>query len=214
MRILEKLLLLLFSLCLMAVGGVGIWCCFDTNLLKYVNMVATLMTQNRWITLIAAGGLLLVGLLVLFGVVFSTSGKKAADTGRGVVAVGDADSNVQISTNAVDCIIQQLKRSFPEISEMDTRIASATDGVQVLLKVTAAASANFPQMAATLQSTVKEQLESMVGLKVSSVKVIIADVVQTAGAYTPGAAQAAADKAAEAKIEINTEKNNETTDNN
>lgn len=198
-------MLLVFSLCLIAVGGAGIWCCFDNRLLKYVNMIATLIHQNRWITLIVAGCVLLLGLLVLFGVVFSSSGKKAADNTKGVVIVGDAASNVQISTSAVDCIIQQLKRGFAEINDMDTRITSTADGVQVLLKVTAAANANFPQMASSLQSAVKEQLENMVGLHVSSVKVIIADVVQTAGAYTPGAASG--QTVADNSIEINTEKN-------
>jgi uncharacterized alkaline shock family protein YloU len=51
--------------------------------------------------------------------------------------------------------------------------------VQIILKVTAEASANMPELANNLQNAVKEQLESMVGLTVSSVKVIIADVVPT-----------------------------------
>jgi flagellar basal body-associated protein FliL len=178
MRILEKFLLFIFSLLLAALGVGGLAACFNANLLRYVNYVATLMTYNRWITLIVSACLLLLAVLVLFGVVFSSSGSK--DKGgkpANVVQVGADGDNIQISTAAVDCIIQQQKVKFSAVNEMETKISTNTEGVQIILKVTADAAANMPELAANLQNAVKEQLESMVGLNVASVKVIIADVV-------------------------------------
>ena len=76
MRFLEKFFLFIFSLCLAALGVGGIWACYDANLLRYVNWLATMMTQNRWITLVASACLLLLAILLLFGVVFHSSGRK------------------------------------------------------------------------------------------------------------------------------------------
>jgi hypothetical protein len=180
MRILEKFLLFIFSLLLAALGACGLGACFNANLLRYVNYVATLMTYNRWITLIVSACLLLLAVLILFGVVFSGSGSKEKGAkSANVVQVGADGDNIQISTAAVDCIIQQQKSKFPAVSEMETKIGTEAAGVQIILKVTAEASANMPELANNLQNAVKEQLESMVGLTVSSVKVIIADVVPT-----------------------------------
>ena len=143
MRFLEKFFLFLFSLCLAALGVGGIWACYDANLLRYVNWLATMMTQNRWITLIASACVLLLAILLLFGVVFHSSGRKRESGGAAnVIMVGDANSSVQI-----------------------------------MLKVVASAEANIPELANSLQNSVKTQLENMVGLKVNAVKIIVADVV-------------------------------------
>ena len=49
----------------------------------------------------------------------------------------------------------------------------------MILRVNANANANMQELSTNLQNAVKQQLESMVGLKVAAVKVVIADV--TAG---------------------------------
>lgn len=180
MRFLEKFFLFIFTLCLAALGLGGIWACYDANLLHYVNWAATLMTQNRWLTLIGSACLLLLAILLLFGVVFNSSGRRKESPSQNVIMVGEAGDNVQISAAAVDCIIQQLKNSFPAVQDLETRISQGSDGVQVMLKVVAAAEANIPQLAAAMRQAVKAQLEDMVGLKVGSVKVVVSDVVATA----------------------------------
>ena len=178
MRCLEKFFLFIFSLCLAALGVGGIWACYDANLLRYVNWLATMMTQNRWITLVASACLLLLAILLLFGVVFHSSGRKKENgMAANVIMVGENGSNVQISTAAVDCIIQQQKKDYPAVKELESKISQVADGAQIMLKVVASADANIPELANNLQNSVKTQLENMVGLKVASVKIIVADVI-------------------------------------
>ncbi len=168
MRFLEKFFLFIFTLCLAALGVGGIWACYDANLLHYVNWAATLMTQNRWLTLIGSACLLLFAILLLFGVVFSSSGRRKEAPAQNVIMVGEAADNVQ------------LKNNFPAVQDLETRISQASDGVQVMLKVVAVAEANIPQLAADMRQAVKAQLEDMVGLKVGAVKVVVSDVVSVA----------------------------------
>lgn len=184
MRILEKFLLLIFTLCLGVLGVGGIYACFDNDVLKFVNYVASLMVYNRWITLIISAALVLVAVLMLFGVVFSTSGKSKSGGYSGVVQVGAEVDNVQISTAAVDCIIQQQKNIYPALVSLETKITSDNAGVTVMLKIVAKADCNIPELTAALQASVKEHLESMVGLHVAAVRVVVADVMQ------PGAGSA------------------------
>ena len=178
MRFLEKFFLFIFSLCLAALGVGGIWACYDANLLRYVNWLATMMTQNRWITLVVSACLLLLAILLLFGVVFHSSGRKKENgMAANVIMVGENGSNVQISTAAVDCIIQQQKKDYPAVKELESKISQVADGAQIMLKVVVSADANIPELANNLQNSVKTQLENMVGLKVASVKIIVADVI-------------------------------------
>lgn len=184
MRILEKFLLLIFTLCLGALGVGGLFACFDDNILKYVNYLASLMVYNRWITLIISAGLLLLAILLLFGVVFHSSGKPKEKGLSGVVMVGGEADNVQISTAAVDCIIQQQKSIYPALERLETKIVSDAAGVSVILKIVARADANIPELTSALQTSVKNHLESMVGLTVASVRVVVADVAPVSGAGT------------------------------
>lgn len=186
MRILEKLLLLIFTLCLGALGAGGIMACFDDRVLKYVNYIASLMVYNRWITLIVSAVLVLLAVLLLFGVVFSSSGKTKGKGLSGVVMVGSEADNVQISTNAVDCIIQQQKNIYPALEKLETKIVSDASGVNVVLKIVAKSDCNIPELTAALQSSVKSHLESMVGLNVASVRVVVADVAPVGGSGTAG----------------------------
>ena len=133
------------------------------------------MADFDWLGLFAA-----FCYLLLFGVVFSSSGRRKESPAQNVIMVGEAADNVQISTVAVDCIIQQLKNNFPAVQDLETRISQASDGVQVMLKVVAVAEANIPQLAADMRQAVKAQLEDMVGLKVGAVKVVVSDVVSVA----------------------------------
>lgn len=182
MRILEKLLLLLLVL-LLAVAGVGaIAMCFlpEQEFIMQLNWLLGIWFANRWLVLIAGGVLLLLAILMLFGVVFARSAKGEEAHTANVVKVGEGDSNVQISTAAVDCIIQQQKLNFPALQALESKIIDGADGAQVILKITASADANMQQLSAALQDSVKMQLQDMVGMRVATVKVIIAEV--TAGA--------------------------------
>lgn len=183
MRFLEKFLLFVLVLLLAAAGACGMAFCFlpPQGVAYWVQNSLVVLYASRWLVLAASGALLLLAVLVLFGVVCRGSGAKKGDSHAAkVVKVGAEGSNVQISTQAVDCIIQQQKLQFPDVTNLESMILGHQDGTEIILKVTANAAANMQELSANLQNAVKQQLESMVGLQVTAVKVIIADVVSEA----------------------------------
>ncbi len=183
MRVLEKLLLFVLVLLVLAAGLGGMAMCFMPREAEYyISWGLAAAFDSRWLVLICSGVLILLAVLLFFGVVCRGGGKKSEVRAANVVKVGGEGSNVQISTQAVDCIIQQQKLQFPDVISLESKIAGAAEGAEVILKVTARANANMQELAANLQTAVKQQLESMVGLNVTAVKVIIADVIGEAGA--------------------------------
>lgn len=178
MRVLEKILLLLLVLLLLGAGAGLVGLCFMTQSAVFHHTEWLLMEifGKRWLVLVTGGVLLLLGVLLFFGVVCARGKKSASGRAADVVKVGENDSNVQISTAAVDCIIQQQKLKFPALVNIESRVNDAEGGAEVVLKITAKADANMQELSAGLQAAVKSQLEEMVGLKVAVVKVIIADV--------------------------------------
>lgn len=178
MRVLEKILLLLLVLLLLAAGAGLVALCFmsQSAVFYHAEWLLQELFANRWLVLVAGGVLLLLGVLLFFGVVCARSKKADNRRAADVVKVGENGSNVQISTAAVDCIIQQQKLKFAALVAIESRITDAEGGADVVLKITAKADANMQELTAGLQQSVKAQLEDMVGLKVAAVKVIIADV--------------------------------------
>ncbi len=183
MRVLEKLLLFVLVLLVLAAGVGGMALCFlpQNEVGYWLSWGLANAFTSRWLVLICSGVLILLAVLLFFGVVCRGGGKKSEAKAANVVKVGGEGSNVQISTQAVDCIIQQQKQQFPDVISLESKISGAAEGAEVILKVTANANANMQELAANLQTAVQQQLESMVGLKVNAVKVIIADVVGEAG---------------------------------
>lgn len=179
MRVLEKILLLVLVVLLLLAGAAMVGVCFMAQgaVFYYAESLLNELFHNRWLVLIAGGVLVLLAVLLFFGVVLSRSKQGASKRGANVVKVGEGESNVQISTSAVDCIIQQQKLKFPTLVAIESRITDAEAGAEVVLKITAKADANMQELSSGLQESVKTQLQEMVGLRVSTVKVIIADVV-------------------------------------
>ena len=182
MRVLEKLLLFVLVLLVLAAGIAGMACCFmpAEQVVYWLNLIIFAAAASRWLVLIGSGLLILLAVLLFFGVVCRNGGKKSEPRVANVVKVGGEGSNVQISTQAVDCIIQQQKLQFPDVIGLESKISDAAEGAAVILKVTANARANMQELAANLQTAVRQQLEGMVGLKVNTVKIIIADVISEA----------------------------------
>lgn len=179
MRVLEKLLLLVLVV-LLLIGGAGlIGLCFMTQnaVFHHAEWLLLEIFRNRWVVLIVGGALLLLAVLLFFGVVLSRGKKGEPRRGANVVKVGEGESNVQISTSAVDCIIQQQKQKFPSLVAIESRISDAEQGAEVVLKITAKADANMQDLSTELRESVRVQLQDMVGMRVAVVKVIIADVV-------------------------------------
>lgn len=179
MRVLEKILLLVLVVLLLLAGAAMVGVCFMAQgaVFYYAEALLNELFHNRWLVLIAGGVLVLLAVLLFFGVVLSRSKKGETKRGANVVKVGEGESHVQISTSAVDCIIQQQKQKFPALVAIESRITDSEAGADVVLKITAKAEANMQDLSNGLQESVKTQLQEMVGMKVAVVKVIIADVV-------------------------------------
>ena len=117
------------------------------------------------------GGLLLLGIL---SVIIGLYVKKVVPFAK--VSMGDF-GNVDISLGAVDNVVKKVAAGIDGIKDIKTRIKMENNMVSVLLDVVMLPDCNIPDTVALLQQDVKTQLETAVGLNVSSVKTAITNII-------------------------------------
>ena len=174
MRFIDRLLILIFSLFLIAAGaGVAFLCFSQGTAAYYVDFVCKTIIAHRWLALIGAAVFLVLGLLVMFGSAFHRKGQSKAT----VISTQTQGDDVQISVGAIDCIVGQVVKGYSQVKSVSTAVEETPDGIKVKAKTVVNGDINIPDLAMALREDIKIQLETMVGLKVKEVKIVVTDVV-------------------------------------
>lgn len=135
--------------------------------------VLELLVSYRWFVLAGSVVLFVLGLLILFGSAFHYKGQSKS-TAISTKTHGD---DVQISVGAIDCIVGQVVKGYSQVKSVSTLVAESPDGVKIKAKTVVNGDINIPELAENLRRDIKTQLETMVGLKVKEVKIVVTDVV-------------------------------------
>lgn len=175
MRFIDRLIVLVLSLALLALGAGAIWLCFDYqgSIVAVSDWLAAAIIDYRWGVLI--GG----AILVILAVIFIFTSAFHSNKGQRISMVNSAEygDKIQISVDAIDCIISQIAKDYAEVATVSTKIHQEAEGIAVSVKLSIQNGTNIPDLATKLQDNMKLQLESMAGLKVADVKIIITEVL-------------------------------------
>ena len=174
MRFIDRLIVFIFSLLLIAVAAAGAFCCFMPGVSgRYVTSGLNMVENYKWFVLIGAAVLLIVALFIMFGSAFHHNRQSKSST----IKAGDSGENIQISVGAIDCIVGQVVKGYDQVKSVHTVVHETPDGVKVKAKTVVNGDINIPELAKLLQTDIRIQLETMVGLKVKDVSIIVTDVV-------------------------------------
>ena len=94
-----------------------------------------------------------------------------------VISTQTQGDDVQISVGAIDCIVGQVVKSYSQVKSVNTIVSESPEGIKVKAKTVVNGDINIPDLANNLREDIKIQLETMVGLKVKEVKIVVTDVV-------------------------------------
>lgn len=125
--------------------------------------------------LIAAGGLLwlIVALFLL------TLG--ARDVAVGSIAFENPHGTVTIAATAIRDYIGRLLEEYPRVKALRSRLAAASEGVEVILDVSVEADGEIPHVLSGLQDRVRQRVQDELGVDaVQSVRVNVAEIVPVA----------------------------------
>lgn len=176
MRIIDRLIVFVFSLLLIGCAVAGAFLCFNPELLyNEAVMFIEVLIDFRWFVLLGSVLLLVVALLIMFGSAFYGGGRVKAK--ESTVSTINGDEQVQVSIAAIDSIVSQVIRNYPQVKSVSNSVKETADGVAVESKTVVNGDCNIPKLAKDLQDDVKAQLENMAGLKVAEIKIIVTGVV-------------------------------------
>lgn len=176
MRIIDRLIIFIFSLVLICVAFAGAFLCFSPKFVYNEALIALdILVNYRWFVLLGAVLILVVGLLIMFGSAFHRSKRvKAKDATINTIS---GDEKVQVSVAAIDSIVTQVIKGYPQVKSVTNDVKETADGVSVESKTVVNGDCNIPELAKKLQDDVKSQLVNMVGLNVGEVKIVVTGVV-------------------------------------
>jgi len=95
----------------------------------------------------------------------------------GQVIIGKSEGGqVNISLLAIDSVVHKAVLSVTVIRDLKTRIKAVANGVSINLKIAIAHNINVPETATAVQNAVKEQVQSITGLNIAEVNVLIVNI--------------------------------------
>lgn len=175
MNALRRLLLFLGSLLFVACSAVVGVCAIRLDVANYwLRRLEMVFKSGDYlvILLICAALALILGIVGIFVAL-------ARKSGPAQVVIGESEGGqVNISLAAVDNVVKKAAQAVTEVRDVKTKLKAVRDGVEVSLHLTVPFEVNVPETAAGVQSAVKAELEGMTGLRVSQVKVLIANVAE------------------------------------
>ena len=171
----SNFLLRLAALILIGVAGFVI-----LGLLNVFDIAATIdfarETGGVILTVIVAFVVALLALKLLF----TFGAGKREYVPQSVLLRTTANGNINISLNTVDEITQRFVRSDDNVRDMKSNInASGDGGVKITLRVALRPDVKIPDVMAALQEGLKENVETISGLSVIAINILVDSVTKT-----------------------------------
>ena len=176
---LRRVLVTIGGLCLVGLGIFSVACLASRSVPAYWLAILQHFFYGGhalWLLLFAAL-LLVVGIFCIY---VGLHRDRAPQMARVTTNEGGV---INISLGAIETLCKQAAGKVPGVVETKTRIRVVNEGIAIYLHVTVPPDINIPETASALQQEVKNHLETMSGVKVLEVKVLISNVepLQQAG---------------------------------
>jgi len=97
-------------------------------------------------------------------------------TGEETLLQAGPFGEVRICFSTIETLVLKAARDIKGVREIKTRVMEKPAGLVIFLRAVALAGQNIPQLAAQLQTVVKEYVENIAGSHVAEVKVMIENV--------------------------------------
>ena len=180
MRFIWKIIFLIYNLALICVGGLFTLLALGTydGLTDFAE-AAKSSTYNRMVTLTLGLACIIVGLIMILFAFYRRKKKT-------LTVKTDKGSKVTISMKAAQNMVLQSLLGIPGIREVTPEIISNGRSVAVRLHVTVESRQNVPELCEEMERRVKEHLMKVSGIRVSSVTLLVENVIPAGRSRTSG----------------------------
>ncbi|MCI8335759.1 MAG: alkaline shock response membrane anchor protein AmaP [Peptococcaceae bacterium] len=172
MRLIDKLLFLLLALCFTALGILMIYSVLNAQMV--IDVVADLLLHSQWLVVIAGAVIAFIGIFLVLNMLFTKKEKIAKVSGNDI-------GQVTMSMEAIQSMINRTVSNIGGIKEVTPKLKIVGDKVAICLHITVQSDMIVPELGTTIQKAVKEDLETMAGVSIAEIKVLVSSVEEGAG---------------------------------
>lgn len=189
MRLIDKLLFLLLALCFTALGILMIYSVLNAQMV--IGVVEDLLLHSQWLVVIAGAVIAFIGIFLVLNMLFTKKERIAKVSGNDI-------GQVTMSMEAIQSMINRTVSNIGGIKEVTPKLKIVGDKVAICLHITVQSDMIVPELGTTIQKAVKEDLETMAGVSIAEIKVLVSSVEEGAGgkqgkSYLPSFKKAAKD---------------------
>lgn len=175
MRLIDRLLFLLLALCFTAFGILMIYSVLNAQVV--LSIIENLLLNDQWIVVIAGAVVAFVGIFLVLNMLFTRKEKIAK-------VLGNDMGQVTMSIEAIESMINRTVSGISGIKEVTPKLKIVGDKVAVCLHLTVQSDMIVPELGSTIQKAVKENLESMAGISIAEIKILVSSVDGASGGKT------------------------------
>ncbi|MBQ9832545.1 MAG: alkaline shock response membrane anchor protein AmaP [Clostridia bacterium] len=129
---------------------------------------------NMAVAKIVYGAVGIIVLLLAIRVIIGMAGTKVYESAPASIHLQTCElGSTYVSLSAIDAMAQRHCRSVSRVRECITNVVPINGGVRIAAKLVLANDANIPELTASLQKSLKEYIESLAGVKVLDVSILI-----------------------------------------
>lgn len=196
MRLMDKLLFLLLALCFTALGILMIYSVLNAQVV--ISITEDLLLHNQWLVVIVGAVVAFIGIFLVLNMLFTKKEKIAK-------VLGNEMGQVTMSLEAIESMIRRTVSNIDGIKEVTPKLKIVGDKVAICLHITVQSDMIVPELGSAIQKSVKEDLETMAGVSIAEIKVLVSSVEgQSAGKEKKAFSMPLKKKAAPEKAEIDT----------
>lgn len=172
MKVSERLLLVFLALIITSLSvflGICVW---YTDLLW---AVYDGLGESIYLRISVSAGLLLLTVLSIRAIFVST--KK--NSGVATLAASTGEGGIYINIDTVSDLANKAVKKIEGVREVKVRASVGNEGADIKIKTSMVPDAVIPEVSAAVQKSVKNDIETLCGIKVSKVTVQVDNSVQT-----------------------------------
>jgi len=169
----QRTLIVLLSLILIAVIVTVLLCCWGAVTPSDISSALQYLTDNIWANIIVT---VLGAFIVVYAFCMMFVASKAPEPMEALI-----NGTIHITLATLTALAVKYSRSVSGIRDVRVSTSVIADGVQVRIRAAVINEAVIPEVTANVQQTVRDNIENMVGLHVTEVKIIVDNSI-TAGA--------------------------------
>lgn len=173
-KLIDRFILWLLLILLIGIAVVLIGIAFNLIPITSIMFLVEIIYAYQ-VNAVIVGGIGLVILILALRLMFAGKGRaKTAPVPTSALVQAGENGSTYITLAALDSMVQKHVRTNNRIKDCESQVSAVQDGVVIKLKLALMPDTNIPELTKAMQASLKEYIESLSGIHVTEVAILVA----------------------------------------